>query len=172
MAGNNPETLRPALARAQQKLEAALDEACDANVKKADTAELIRIEEALAIAGAAAKEAISVRQRLRQERNREEKVFESHRRFDDAKGVRWDVFAVNPSSVTAGRSLPDPYQRGWLSFDSAGELRRLAPIPDGWAKLSDEGLRQLCEKAEIAPRRKSPPPGQSGPPSPPKTPPK
>lgn len=171
MAGKNSEALRPELARAQRKLEAALDDACDSDVKKADTAELIRIEESLAIAGAAAKEAISVRQRLRLERNREEKVFENHRIFDDAKGARWDVFAVNPSSVTAGRSLPDPYQRGWLSFDSAGELRRLAPIPDGWTKLSDEGLRQLCEKAEIAPRRKSPPLGSPGGPPGPKRPP-
>jgi hypothetical protein len=163
MAANNPEMLRPELARAQKKLEAALDEVCDADVKKADTAELIRIEESLAIAAAAAKEAISVRQKLRQQRDREEKVFENHRIFDDAKGVRWEVFAVYPSSVTAGRpaALPDPYQRGWLSFDSGarGELRRLAPIPDGWTKLSDDGLRQLCQKAELAPRRKSPPPG-------------
>lgn len=165
MAANKPEALRPELARAQKKLEAAMDEACDeVDVKKANTAELIRIEESLAVASAAAKEAISVRQKLRLERDKEEKVFENHRIFDDARGVRWEVFAVYPSSVTAGRpaALPDPYQRGWLSFDSsAGELRRLAPIPDGWTKLPDEGLRKLCDKAEAAPRRKSPPPGPS-----------
>jgi hypothetical protein len=163
MAANKPEALRPELARVQRKLEAAMDEACDSDVKKADTAELIRIEESLAIASAAAKEAISVRKKLRQDRVREEKVFENHRIFEDARGVRWEVFAVYPSSVTAGRTaaLPDPYQRGWLSFDSgaSGQLRRLAPIPDGWSKLPDEGLRKLCEKAEVAPRRKSPPPG-------------
>jgi hypothetical protein len=167
MAANKPEMLRPEVARAQKKLEAAMDEACesDVDVKKANTAELIRIEESLALASTAAREAISVRQKLRQRRDREEKVFENHRIFDDARGRRWEVFAVHPSSVAAGRtaSLPDPYQRGWLSFDSgvAGELRRLAPIPDGWSKLPDEGLRKLWEKAEVAPRRKSPLPGPS-----------
>src|SRR5687768_14769189 len=98
MAANKPEALRPQLARVQKKLEAAMDEACDSDVKEADTAELIRIEESLAVASAAAKEAISVRKRLRVERDKEEKVFENHRIFDDARGVRWEVFAVYPSS--------------------------------------------------------------------------
>ena len=154
MASNNP-LLRPELAQAQQRLERALDDACDSDVKKADTGELIRIEQSLAVADAAAKEAISVRKRLRQERSQELKVAESHRQFDDAKGVRWDAFAVHPSVAATGRgALPDPYQAGWLSFDSGKETRRLAPIPDGWRDLSDDGLRLLLEMAEVAPRRK------------------
>jgi hypothetical protein len=152
---NNPELLSPELAQAQKKLETALDQACHSDIKKADTGELIRIEDSLARASAAAKEAISVRRRLRQERELGQKVRENRRRFDDANGVRWDAFAVFPSSATEGRgALPDPFQRGWLSFDSGTETRRLAPIPDGWKELSEDGLRRLCEKAEVAPRRK------------------
>jgi len=159
LAARNPGHLSPELARAQQTLEAALSEACASDVKKANTGELIRINESLALASAAAREAIAVRQRIRREREQqqqqEQKGRETHRRFDDANGVRWDAFAVYPSEVTAARaSLPDPYRHGWLSFDSGTETRRLAPIPDGWKELSEDGLRLLCAKAEIAPRRK------------------
>lgn len=161
MVAKNPGQLRPELAQAQQKLETALSEACVADVKKADTAQLIRIDERLATASAAAKEAISIRQRLRREREQEARggrgaqVREIHRPFDDDNGVRWDAFAVHPSGATAGRgALPDPYQKGWLSFTSAMETRRLAPIPEGWTELSDDGLRMLFAMAEIAPRRK------------------
>jgi hypothetical protein len=157
LAAKNPGRLRPELARAQQTLETALHEACASDVKEANTAELIRIDESLVLASAAAKEAISVRQQIRREheQSEEQKARESHRRFDDAAGVLWDAFAVYPSEVTAARaSLPDPFRHGWLSFDSGTETRRLAPIPDGWKELSEEGLRLLCAKAEIAPRRK------------------
>lgn len=156
MTAKNRELIRPEVAKAQKKLEAALDEACDSDVKEADTAELVRIEEQLSIAHAAAKEAISVRQRLRDEREQDQKTRENHRRFEDAKGVRWDAFAVYPSAASMGRTaaLPDPYRRGWLSFDSGTETRRLAPTPDGWVTLSDDGLRRLLDKAEVAPRRK------------------
>jgi hypothetical protein len=156
LTAKNRELLRPELAKAQKKLEAALDEACDSDVKEADTAELVRIEESLGAARAAAKEAISVRKRLRDEREQDQKVRENHRRFEDASGNRWDVFAVYPSAATIGRAvaLPDPYVRGWLSFDSGTETRRLAPIPDGWQEMSEDALRRLWEKAEVAPRRK------------------
>ena len=154
LAANNPELLRPELAQAQKTLEAALDVACVSDVKHANTAELIRIDETLAIASAAAKEAISVRQRLSEEREQGQKVPEIHRRFEDANSVRWDAFAVYPSRETAGRAeLPDPFQHGWLSFDSGAVTRRLAPIPDEWEQASEDGLRRLCEKAEVAPRR-------------------
>jgi hypothetical protein len=152
----DPELLRPQLVQAQEKLEAALGQACDADVKEADTGELIRLEESLAIASAAAKQAISVRRKLREvQREQGERMRESHRHFNDSHGVRWDTFAVYPSGVTVGRAaLPEPYLHGWLSFDSGDETRRLAPIPDGWKGLSDDDLRRLCEKAELAPKKK------------------
>lgn len=154
------EILRPKLEEAKKVLEKALEEACEEEVHDADIAKLIRIEESLAIAGVAAKEAISVGQRLKEQATAPEVKEEigavasrTHRLFEDATGVRWDAFAVYPSSATAGhQALPDPYQRGWLSFSSGKVRRRLAPIPDGWKDLSDDGLCRLCEKAAAAPR--------------------
>ena len=58
--------LRPQLERLEHKIEKSLDEVCAApSVKDVDTGELIKIEETLAIAAEAAKEAVSLRRRLR-----------------------------------------------------------------------------------------------------------
>lgn len=166
-------SLRPQLDQAQKTLSDALSEACSSDVAGADTGELIRIEEVLAIANEAAKEAISVRRRIGlDDREQSPPVAatepgvaesaessgaseESHREIEDDRGVRWMTFAVYPSRVTNGRSspLPEAFQRGWLAFDSGMETRRLAPIPEGWRDLSNDALRQLCDKAEVAPRR-------------------
>jgi len=63
--------LRPQLDRLEDKIEESLDEVCDeTNVKNANTGELIKIEETLAIAAEAAKEAVSLRRRLRQNHER------------------------------------------------------------------------------------------------------
>ena len=85
----------------EKTLRSALDSACAADIDDADTAELIRIEEVLAIANEAAKKVVS----------------------------------------------------GWLAFDSGMETRRVAPIPDDWETASDEALIELCERADVAPRR-------------------
>ena len=61
--------LRPQLERLEEKIEKTLDEVCASPpVKNVDTGELIKIEETLAIAADAAKEAVSLRRRLRQDR--------------------------------------------------------------------------------------------------------
>ena len=61
--------LRPQLERLEQKIERSLGEVCAApSVKDADTGELIKIEETLAIVAEAAKEAVSLRRRLRKDR--------------------------------------------------------------------------------------------------------
>ena len=63
--------LRPQLARLEDQLEKSLDEVCvSPSVKQVDTGELIKIEETLAIAAQAAKEAVSVRRRMRKDRER------------------------------------------------------------------------------------------------------
>jgi hypothetical protein len=60
--------LRPQLERLEDKIERSLEEVCAAPpVKSVDTGELIKIEETLAIAAEAAKEAVSVRRRMRQD---------------------------------------------------------------------------------------------------------
>jgi hypothetical protein len=158
-------------------LKDSLEQACRADVDRADTGELIRIEEMLAIADHAAKQAISIKRRIRHDRERSAHAVATgdrpapplspgsvptaeggHRRFQDAAGVTWDARAIYPSA-TAGRvRLPEPYEGGWLSFESLGEKRRLSPIPEGWNAGSDDALRQLCQAAELVPRR--PPQGE------------
>jgi hypothetical protein len=59
--------LEPKLTEAQQTLDRALEEACGVDVRKANTGEMIRIEETLAIAAQAAKEVVSVRLRRREQ---------------------------------------------------------------------------------------------------------
>ena len=63
--------LRPQLDRLEDKIEKSLDDVCEeTNIKDVNTGELIKIEETLAIAAQAAKEAVSVRRRLRQNHER------------------------------------------------------------------------------------------------------
>ena len=78
----------------------------------------------------------------------------AHREFDDPRGVRWIVFAVYPSSARVARAgLRRNIQEGWLAFDSGVETRRLAPIPADWLDMSDDGLMDACQRAEVAPKR-------------------
>ncbi len=156
MSRNSAE-LRPQLQEAQANLGEALKEACAMDPSKANTGELIHIEELLAIANESAKKAISVRRRLKQDSlsSAEADAFgsaRSHSRefIDSSTQVKWTAIAVRPSSST---TLAQPYQSGWLSFDSGQETRRLAPIPDDWTQKSDEELCRLCQKAKVAPRR-------------------
>jgi hypothetical protein len=161
---------RPDLREAAETLEQALTEACATrSAHKADTGELIRVEEMLAVASDAARRAISIRRRARHDAEStpddgadaaaHDPVAEgstaSHRLFDDRHGATWDVWAVYPegrqSQVAA---LPGSFQSGWLVFESSdGEKRRLSPIPDGWQAMAPDELEQLCERASTAPRR-------------------
>lgn len=162
MEPQDADALRPKLQRAQETLQLALDEACAADLRDADTGELIRLEEVLAIANEAAKQAVSVRRRLARERQPAgDATRGAHREIEDERGVRWLVFAVFPSTVTTERApLPEPYAKGWLAFDSGLETRRIAPIPENWTALSDAELVALCDNAQVSPRRKR---GQSPP---------
>ncbi|MFN2563682.1 MAG: hypothetical protein ABR499_01555 [Gemmatimonadaceae bacterium] len=172
--------LGPDLRQAAEALEQALTEACAGkSAHEADTGELIRIEEMLAVASDAAKRAILMRRQARQrltggptEVAREVTADQAatlltHRLFDDAKGVRWDVWAVypetRPSQVSA---LPGTFQSGWLVFESATEKRRLSPIPSDWQTLPALELERLCDQAETAPRRARTPRGKDVPPPP------
>jgi len=51
------------------------------------------------------------------------------------------------AAVTSG------YERGWLSFQSSEEKRRLAPVPAGWESCSTERLELLCRMAHAVPLR-------------------
>ena len=60
-----PEPLRPMLKTAESELVDLMDEACEHEVLGESTAELMRLEEALTDAARAAKQAVSLRRRLR-----------------------------------------------------------------------------------------------------------
>jgi hypothetical protein len=159
--------LRPDFREAAETLEQALSEACASKAAdEADTGELIRVEEMLALAGEAARRAISIRRKARSDRElagtgpeatgegAASQSATTHRLFDDARGVRWDVWAVYPEARPSQLSaLPGTFQTGWLVFESISEKRRLSPIPSDWQSLPPEELERLCERADIAPRR-------------------
>lgn len=73
MLSDETDPLRGKLEKAENRLEAALGEVCEepsiAGVAKPNTGELIRIDETLAIASEAAKQAISLRRRVRRDAN-------------------------------------------------------------------------------------------------------
>lgn len=157
MSPDDSSSLPPSLEQAKKRLKTALGEACGADVDAADTGELIRVEEVLAIANDAAKEAVSVRRRLRSKQpidraTRQETP--TTREVTDAGGVRWAIFAVHPSASSGRATLRAQFQGGWLAFDAGTQTRRLAPIPDGWQAMSDPELLALCERAEVAQRRR------------------
>jgi hypothetical protein len=67
------EPLRPKLVDAEKQLDKTLDEVCESpEASKLDTGELIRVEESLALAAEAAKEAVSLRRRMRADQQRDE----------------------------------------------------------------------------------------------------
>lgn len=59
--------LEPELQRAERVLRRSIEQVCATDPTRVDTAEMIRLDEMLAIAGDAAKRAVSIRRRLRQE---------------------------------------------------------------------------------------------------------
>jgi hypothetical protein len=92
----------------------------------------------------------------------------AHREFRTADGRDWAVWSVNPeyaerrtaeatgsaqrtaerrSSTNYRVPLSGAFSNGWLCFETNGEKRRLAPVPESWARLSDAGLIELCERA-------------------------
>lgn len=71
------------------------------------------------------------------------------RTFEDSAGTVWEVFEVHRASE-APRGVTPGLERGWLSFVSPLEKRRLAPFPVAWDTASDRELAQLCSRARIA----------------------
>ena len=173
MESEQSEPLAPQLVEAEETLKKMLEEACSAEIYSADTGQLIRIQKVLALADEAAKEVISIRKKRprgsRQSRGRstdapsgpadvaapEVSRPETHRVFEDARGVQWDTCAIHPSAPVGRVQLPEPYRSGWLFFDSATEKRRLSPIPEDWHSATDDMLRAMCAQAEIVPERTS-----------------
>ena len=74
------------------------------------------------------------------------------REFTDKSARAWTVWAVHPTAgATAGRraTLEAEFAAGWLTCETAGEKRRIAPIPKGWESMPDAELEALCAKGTV-----------------------
>jgi hypothetical protein len=74
----------------------------------------------------------------------------AYREFTDSKGIAWRVWSTVPEGRTV---LNSEYERGWLTFDSGQELRRLVPIPNSWEDAPTERLELMCRAATKASRQ-------------------
>jgi hypothetical protein len=62
--------------------------------------------------------------------------------------------AAERRHITAVRAtVTTGYERGWLTFESPDEKRRLAPVPTGWKGYSAERLELLCRMAQVVEQR-------------------
>ena len=53
-------------------------------------------------------------------------------------------------------TIAPEFTYGWLCFETSGEKRRLAPVPDGWDRADDETIEQWCCTAKPVTRKKDP----------------
>src|SRR3954470_19387754 len=58
-------------------------------------------------------------------------------------------------SATPAGTVAAEFAYGWLCFETVGEKRRLAPVPEGWDRADDETIEQWCCVAKPATRRKT-----------------
>lgn len=102
----NATPLEPALTDAELLLRQSLTEVCRTDPARADTGEMIRLEETLAIAGEAAKRAVSLRRRMRQEGRAVPRAGKagSRRRGATAEGPALGAAEGVASGSTTGRS--------------------------------------------------------------------
>ena len=71
------------------------------------------------------------------------------REFTDSKGTRWLVWSTTP---TQGAVLAGDMQKGWLTFESDGERRRLVPIPRDWEDAATDRMELYCRAAQAVTR--------------------
>jgi hypothetical protein len=77
------------------------------------------------------------------------------RAFTDSFGVAWTVREITPGPMPEKLSQllgEDRRRGGWLLFMSErGEKRRLVPVPQGWAGLTDADLEACCIRGRRVP---------------------
>ena len=73
----------------------------------------------------------------------------AQREFTDARGTTWLVWSTTP---TQGSVLAGEMREGWLTFESDGERRRLAPIPRDWENAANDRLGLYCRAAQAVTR--------------------
>ena len=70
--------------------------------------------------------------------------------FTDREGRSWRVWHTLPQKADLLTTLPQEWKEGWLTFESEGVKRRLAPVPPGWEHLPAPRLELLCRMAQPA----------------------
>ena len=73
----------------------------------------------------------------------------AYREYRDSLGISWRVWNTSP---VAGAVFSPAMKDGWLTFECDKDRRRLAPIPEGWERLSTAELERLCKAAQQFPR--------------------
>jgi hypothetical protein len=68
--------------------------------------------------------------------------------FTDATGRSWRVWHTVPELAQHRITLPQEWNDGWLTFESSGDKRRLAPVPAEWESLPPQRLELLCRMAQ------------------------
>ena len=172
-----PDPLRPMLTTVEVELERRLAEACARqDVAEESTAELMRLEETLLDAARTAKQAVSLRRRLRTGGTAADESSDSPdadasappsiapadagvRELRDGQGVEWRIWAVTAEQMQASRSGGEhlgEYKDGWLAFEEVNgdERRRLPHYPSDWHEITDEMLERLLQRAERVRRPK------------------
>jgi hypothetical protein len=101
-----------------------------------------------------------------------------YRTFLDARGRRWEVWMVHPSSIERRKmerrspvenavflieqrvlgqrresastrgAVASEFSSGWLCFASEGEKRRLVPVPVNWMSANDSQVAEWCRIAK------------------------
>ncbi len=68
----------------------------------------------------------------------------AYRTFEDEQGIGWEIWDTLPR---APDSVSNGNRGGWLTFKSASEKRRLAPIPAGWEEAEAAKLLRMLARA-------------------------
>lgn len=72
----------------------------------------------------------------------------AYREFHDEEGRGWRVWDTHPQSP---HIVAPGFEKGWLSFETEGEKRRLVPIPADWDSVPEPRLRDLLHSAREFP---------------------
>jgi hypothetical protein len=71
----------------------------------------------------------------------------AYREFVDDAGTMWRVWDTHPVAANTLRTVSPGYAGGWLTFESAAERRRLAPIPPEWDVAGRQLMVHWCARA-------------------------
>ena len=70
----------------------------------------------------------------------------AYREITDGLGRLWSVWDTYPHSAGRGAVIGE-FAGGWLTFETDGEKRRLAPVPVRWDELQDSDLIPILHRA-------------------------